>query len=69
MLFGVMSEMVVQEVPVKAFHVALLSNEINPAIKVLVGLVYKTLIFSNLSTGIFLKLLVSKVSIRPVFRS
>ena len=69
MLFGVMSEMVVQDVPVKAFHVALLPNEIKQFIEVSSGLVYKTFIFSNLSTGIFLKLLVSNVSIRPVFRS
>ena len=69
MLFGVMSEIVVQDVPVKAFHVALLSNEIKQFIEVSSGLVYKTLIFSNLSTGIFLKLLVFYVSTKPAFRS
>ena len=64
-----MFEIVVQLVPLKVFHVALLSNEIKQFKKVSSGLVYKTFIFSNLSTGIFLKLLVSNVSIRPVFRS
>ena len=64
-----MSETVVQEVPVKTFHVALLSNEIKQFIEVSSGLVYKTFIFSNLLTGIFLKLLVSSVSTKPAFRS
>ena len=68
-LFGVVSETVVQFIPSKVFHVDLLSNDIKQFIKVSSGLVYKTLIFSNLSTGIFLKLLVSNVSIKPVFRS
>ena len=68
-LLGVMSEITFHVLPSKVFHVVLLSNETNPAINVSVGLVYKALIFSNLSTYMFLKLIVSNVSIRPVFRS
>ena len=68
-LFGVTSEMVIQMAPLNVFHVVLLSKDIKQFIKVSSGLVYKTLIFSNLLTGMFLKLLVSKVSIKPVFKS
>ena len=68
-LFGVVSEIIVQFIPSKVFHVDLLSNDIKQFIKVSSGLVYKTLIFSNLSTGMLLKLFVSTASIQPVFNS